>query len=157
MIKIPIKFKGNAFNGQAPVIVRQEMAKAMQESLLLTETEVAKNTPVTFGIARASINGRFISPFNGVVGSSANYIEWVERGRRPGKFPPIDAITLWVRRKLKVDPKLLKSVGFLVARKIAKKGTKGAFMFREGEKIMRPIVLRRFRMATQRIGQRLSK
>lgn len=48
---------------------------------------------------------------------------FLEFGRRPGKFPPIDVIQKWVERNLKVDPKRSKNVAFLIAKKIAEKGT----------------------------------
>lgn len=44
-------------------------------------------------------------------------------GRAPGKFPPMDVIRGWVRRKLGIPEEEVDSVAFLVARKIAEKGT----------------------------------
>lgn len=48
---------------------------------------------------------------------------FLEFGRRPGTWPPRDVIEAWVRRKLKVSDKEVKSVAYLVARKIKEKGT----------------------------------
>ena len=56
--------------------------------------------------------------------------KYVENGRRPGKFPPIDNILDWVKAKPqlarpnRLDRKELapKQLAFLVARKIATKG-----------------------------------
>ena len=62
--------------------------------------------------------------------SLAPHWKYVENGRRPGKFPPVDNILEWV----KVKPQLVrpngldrkeitpKQLAFLVARKIANKG-----------------------------------
>ena len=58
------------------------------------------------------------------------YWKYVENGRRPGKFPPIDNILDWVKTKPqltrpnRLDRKELapKQLAFLVARKIAAKG-----------------------------------
>jgi hypothetical protein len=46
----------------------------------------------------------------------------MERGRKPGKFPPPGPIRRWVQRKLGITGKAVKSVAFLVARKIATLG-----------------------------------
>lgn len=62
--------------------------------------------------------------------SLAPHWKYVESGRRPGKFPPIDNILEWVKAKPqlvrpnKLDRKELapKQLAFLVARKIATKG-----------------------------------
>jgi hypothetical protein len=45
-------------------------------------------------------------------------------GRRPGKFPPVQAIMDWIKEK-GIQPRDIsqKSLAFIIARKIAKKGT----------------------------------
>jgi len=48
---------------------------------------------------------------------------FLEFGRRAGTMPPVDAIEGWVRRKLNVEDKDVRSVAFLIARKIKEKGT----------------------------------
>lgn len=54
-------------------------------------------------------------------------------GRGPGKFPPVGSLDDWVKIKLSVAPNKVKSVSFLIGRKIAAKGTnRGAYRnFRE--------------------------
>lgn len=55
-----------------------------------------------------------------------DYLKWVDEGRRPGKFPPIRKIQKWISDK-RIQPKggiSQKSLGFLIGRKIAKKGIK---------------------------------
>ena len=53
-----------------------------------------------------------------------DYIEVLDRGRRPGKFAPVDNIRDWVRSKLGLtEPKEINSVAYLVNRKIALAGT----------------------------------
>ena len=62
--------------------------------------------------------------------SLAPHWKYVENGRRPGKFPPVDNILEWVKvkpelaRPNRLDRKELapKQLAFLVARKIATKG-----------------------------------
>lgn len=48
---------------------------------------------------------------------------FLEFGRRAGTYPPKDVIEAWVRRKLNVEDSEVKSVAFLIARKIFEKGT----------------------------------
>ena len=62
--------------------------------------------------------------------SLAPHWKYVENGRRPGKFPPVDNILEWVKAKPqlarpnRLDRKEItpKQLAFLVARKIATKG-----------------------------------
>lgn len=58
-----------------------------------------------------------------VVWSSADYSLAVERGQKPGTWPNPYLLQGWVKRKLKISKKRLKSVTFLVGRKIFRKGT----------------------------------
>ena len=63
--------------------------------------------------------------------TQGGYAFFVEYGRKAGKFPPVDYITQWVRKKLRViDEKLAKGIGFVIARKIAKSGTRPHPFFR---------------------------
>lgn len=55
--------------------------------------------------------------------TGGGYAAYVEFGRRSGKMPPVATIVQWVRKKLRLPDKEAKSVGFLIARKIARKGT----------------------------------
>ena len=60
----------------------------------------------------------------GATGGASLYAEFVEHGRRPGKFPPIEPIRKWVRRVLGVTGAAqIRSVAYLVGRKIARTGT----------------------------------
>jgi len=62
-----------------------------------------------------------------------DYYKYVEEGRRPGKFPPIDKILQWIKVK-KILPTPIngklpteKQLAFLISRKIANEGTKGTY------------------------------
>src|SRR5687768_99335 len=82
---------------------------AMAEATLLLEREVKIRTPI--GVtesARGSIAsqvdrgvplGRGMT-IRGRVGSPLAHVAVIERGRRPGKMPPVDALELWVRRRM---------------------------------------------------------
>ena len=57
--------------------------------------------------------------------TQGGYAYFVEYGRKSGKFPPIDYIVQWVRKKLRItEEKIAKGIGFVIARKIAKSGTR---------------------------------
>lgn len=65
-----------------------------------------------------------------------DYFIYVENGRNPGKFPPVDAILSWIRIKPiipRADDKgnlpTEDTLAFLIGRKIAKEGIKGNHMF----------------------------
>lgn len=123
------------FLQQAPAIAREEMERSVEEALRLLEREIKENTPTgAHGLLRGSIThklrGQALSDGLGVagtVGSSLNYALPVELGTRP-HFPPITPLRDWVEKRLGVDPSRSEQVAFLIARKIAKKGTKGARM-----------------------------
>ncbi len=122
-----------------PDVVHAETMAVMKIIVARLEKEVTEGTPAGVGGAaglRGSIYGEVVSmagsSVEGVVGTPLEYGEVVEMGRRPGKgFPPIAPITLWAIRKLGVADKEAKSVAFLIARKIAKKGFEGAHMFQK--------------------------
>jgi len=128
-------------------IVEEEIDNAMSESGMLLTTMVSARTPVNFGILRSSIKfptgfevrGRPASVLEGLTaagkmqlaGTSPNvYANFVEFGRRPGKWPPEGPIQLWVMRKFGLQGQALQDTTFLVRRKIGQRGTKGAYMFK---------------------------
>lgn len=52
------------------------------------------------------------------------YTEQLQFGRKPGKFPPLAAIEQWINDKGIVPDIPIRSLAFLMARKIANEGTK---------------------------------
>ena len=68
--------------------------------------------------------------------SLADYWQYVENGRGPGKFPPVDKIKEWIEVK-PVNPTPLSNgktpsveqLSFLISRKIANEGTEGKPFF----------------------------
>ena len=54
----------------------------------------------------------------------SDYIEILDQGRSPGKFAPVDSIQEWVKTKLGItDSREIRSIAYLVNRKIAIEGT----------------------------------
>ena len=53
-----------------------------------------------------------------------DYIYFLDKGRRPGKFPPVNAMRDYVRSKLGINNESeIKSVAYLIGRKIKEQGT----------------------------------
>lgn len=60
----------------------------------------------------------------GFFSKGKGYAEYVEYGRRAGRFPPLADIRAWTKKKLRVEERRLNSAAFLIGRKIARKGTR---------------------------------
>ena len=74
--------------------------------------------------------------------SLAAYWKYVEYGRRPGKFPPINNILNWIKIKPVIPrpmnglkPPTEPQLAFLIARKIARDGIKAGNQFTEALKL----------------------
>ncbi|UCU92688.1 hypothetical protein KI616_17890 [Hydrogenophaga taeniospiralis] len=111
---------------QAPAYTRQVLLEAMTEATLLAQREWQENLPRVSGLTASSITSdTFSTPVGvlGVVASSQPSALFLELGTKP-HMPPVEAMVPWVKAVLGItDPKEVKRVAFLVARKIAKKGT----------------------------------
>lgn len=123
-----------------PTIVREETMKRMRIVTARLERDVVTRTPAGVGGA-AGLRGSISSQIDasdgsvrGTVGTAMPYAEVVEMGRVAGSFPPVDPIALWAQRKLGVPSDKARDVGFLIARKIFRKGTIGAKMFEQAWK-----------------------
>ena len=142
---------------QAPEICREELLRAVTEADLLLEREIKERTPTTFGVLRASVFGEeqvLADSVIGVVGTAMSYAVPVELGTQP-HFPPIEPLKDWVRAKLNVPPEQVDEVAYLVARKIAAHGTKGAHMFGDAFAANQGQIARMYEGAHARIVQRL--
>lgn len=107
----------------------------------------------------------------GVVGPAVKYAEPVEVGRKAGKMPPDAPIRRWLeitdkgkafvadikeKYNIKKRSTALNSATFLKRRAIGRQGTRGAFMFQEGEQKVRSRVIAYFEAAKRAIEKRLS-
>ena len=148
---------------QAPQIVMDELIAATLQSTLLAERETRERTPVGVG-GDGGLKGSIAAQeprvlenqVIGVTGSPLNYVIPVEIGTRP-HFPPVSALTDWVRIKLGVPEEEVEEVAFLVARKIAAKGTEGARMFARMFTANEAQFAAIYRAARDRIVQRMAQ
>lgn len=110
----------------APAYTDQVLQEAMTEATLLVQREWQENLPRVSGLTARSITSDVASTPAGVLGivsSSQPNALFLELGTRP-HMPPVAAIEPWVQAVLGIrEPKEVKRVAFLVARKIAREGT----------------------------------
>jgi hypothetical protein len=103
----------------APQALASETRTAMEASLLLVEgtarTLADKDTGRMAGSITHSIAGSGAN-LTGRTGPSVAYGIFREKGRKPGRMPPVEAVAGWARRH-GMNP-------FLVARAIGRKGSK---------------------------------
>lgn len=143
---------------QAPEATRRELLGTMTEATLLVEREAKEQTPKVTGKTAASITSdAFSTPVGviGTVGSSQPSLMFVELGTKP-HMPPVEALVPWVRAVLGVGPKRERSVAFLVARKIARKGTAPQRPLEQAIAATEGQVLRMFESAAGRVAGRLA-
>ena len=142
---------------RAPAIVREELEAAVTEADVLLAREVREHMPTAQGTLRASVfheetvSGLVVTGF---VGSPLAYAAPVELGTRP-HFPPVDALIDWVRIRFGISgDKEARGVAFLVARKIARKGTKPQRPFGLAFQAQEQAVRRIFERAAANIAAR---
>ena len=99
----------------APATLLSETRTALTAGSLLVEGTARSLAPKDTGRLGGSITHQ-ISGLTSRIGPSVAYGLYVEKGRRPGKPPPVSAIEPWARRR-GANP-------FLVARAIGRRGTK---------------------------------
>jgi hypothetical protein len=105
----------------AASVLPSQTKLAMTASLLLIEGDARRNVKRDTGRLQNSITHRISGGggnLTGEVGPSVRYGLYVERGRAPGRPPPVSAVAGWARRH-GISP-------FLVARAIGRKGVRAA-------------------------------
>lgn len=118
-----------------PAASRAAQISRITEAVLLLEAEIKKEAPVGAGPVhlRDTIFHKVHSygtPIWGLVSTPAKYGEAVELGTKP-HFPPVAPIQYWVEKQMGLSGKEAKSVAFLIARAISRRGTKARKMFRK--------------------------
>lgn len=147
---------------QAPQIVLEEIATSMTEALLLLMREIKEIIPVgAHGLLRGSVTHSIVTRIRGVemagkVFSPLNYAVPVELGTKP-HFPPLAPLRDWAEKKLGVSKSESRGVAFLIARKIAAKGTPAQRPFETGATKNAQQVNAIFERGLARIRDRLMK
>lgn len=119
-----------------PEASRESRSAKLTEALLLLERAVKLKTPE--GAGPIHLRDTFFSKVDfvgeqvkGIFGTPAIHGEPVEYGTRK-HFPPVGPIQHWVERKLGLSGSHARSVAFMIARAISRRGTKGAHMVEKG-------------------------
>jgi hypothetical protein len=84
-----------------PEVTEANLRRALNASLLMIEADAKSNVRQDTRRLAGSISSRIDGAFpnlTGRVGPSVNYGVFVERGRRRGRMPPVNALLGWVRR-----------------------------------------------------------
>jgi len=144
---------------EAMTIIRREVGTGLTAIVEDIATRARANTPVDTGILRASIATR-VTPGQeaGVLvrgevftGAQAPYAIYVEAGTRP-HWPPRAPIEAWARRKLGDA-----SLWFVVARAIARRGTRAHWMFRDAWQAVQETIQPRLQAAADRAASIINR
>jgi len=115
-----------------PEATRKATIARITETVLFLEAEIKKATPMGAGPVnlRDTIFHKVDmgEPAWGMVATPAKYGEAVELGTRP-HFPPVAPLQYWVEKQMGLTGKEARSVAYLIARAISKRGTKPRKMF----------------------------
>ena len=141
---------------RGPEVFHRHLTAALYEATAIAHGQVASFTPVGANRA-AGIRGSLqsevytgISEMRGRVWTPLPYAEYVEHGTKP-HFPPIEPLEEWGRVILGKS-----GLGFILARAISIRGTRGYGMFARGEKAAKPHIRQRFAAARRRVEAELS-
>lgn len=153
-----------------PQSVGRELSVAMEKSLDLLKGQVKVRTPVNTGKLADAINHGITSQFPNLVGfvgapPGVPYAIVIEKGRKPGTMPPVDAIALWAVRKLGLSPEEAESAAWGIAKNIQKRGFSpkfkvgptGAKMFEKGLEASEPHINQLFNNAIARSVARFNQ
>lgn len=124
---------------RAPGKINKAKYEILNRGSIMTQAEMRINAPVFDGELRRTIRPKWVSADTVIVFSDAPHAPAIEFGRRPGgKMPPYHEgtpLAKWVKIKMGADVP-----AFLVARSIARKGTKGQKFARKTYVTMKPQV-----------------
>jgi len=102
--------------------VQDKINTQMKVSGARVLADAQRNAPHAWGVLRRS--GRVVAEPGVVRVEFTKYARWVEFGRRPGRMPPITVMADWAYKKGIASAENTRAVGYLIARSIARKGTK---------------------------------
>lgn len=146
---------------RASDVVRDEMQAAASWGLQEIRSEIIPRTPANFNVLRngnqIELHGESVDLLGRVYNNTPYGIP-VELGTNPHPVSRAgrESLVLWVRRKLGVsDEKEVRSVAFLIARAISRRGSKAWHMYRDGVAAAKGRVQARFAEVPGRIIRRL--
>lgn len=152
--------RGPLASGRGAAIIDEELRLALRASVEMARNQIVPRTPVNTGVLRHGVQtqialvGEPVQMVGRVLDPVAHAVP-VEEGTRP-HFPPRGPLELWVRRKFDIsDEREVRSVAFLVARAISRRGTKPVHMFRDGFGRAKPAIRARLAEALKRAAARL--
>lgn len=100
-----------------PKRIRQNIKNGIRKWILILEWTAKKETPVDTWFLRNAYRSRF-SWLSWELVNTSEYGIFIHEWRKPWKAPPLDHIETWRKRKG------IEAPAFLIARKIAQRGTK---------------------------------
>lgn len=145
---------------RTPDIAKQELSAGVLEAqlLLVRELKDAAPTGATESL-RGSISAKepkvLANSVIGEVGTSIGHALPVELGTKP-HFPPLAPLRDWVKSKLDVEAEQVDNVAYMIARKIAARGTEARHFFEDTIKATEGQVQTIFIRSVDRITERLS-
>jgi hypothetical protein len=139
--------------------VLDDMTLTMYRAVNVAEAAIVQRWPVgATGLSRQAWGTaveRGVNAVKGTISNPLDYALFVEKGRGPGKPPPIAPIELWVRRVLAIPEPESRRVAFLVARAIGRRGTKGAAAVEKGIAAVKGLIEADFRNIPARVKARV--
>ncbi len=144
----------------SPELTRAELWKAMDEAVLLLQSDIQGNFPKHTGTTRASIGGEaFMTDAGvlGVVGSAQPLVSWIEFGTRPHGISEEGraAVAAWAMSKLGLGEKEALGLAEGYARKVRMLGTKPNPVMQDSLERNLPVIARMFDDAAGRIAEQL--
>jgi len=134
-----------------PQVSVKHINTGIKKSMYEIDREAKQLSPVDTGRLRSSFQVK-LTNLRGEIGPTVNYAADVHEGRSPGSWPPYGigtSLELWARRK--------GIPAFLVARKIATKGTKGVPFLRDGVEAAVPAIEHHIRVAFGNVMDEITK
>jgi hypothetical protein len=125
----------------APILLAEPLRVAFERCGIAVSNEAKTRAPVFRGRLRQSI--KWVTDTAQVpqfvrIGPNVDYAYYVHEGRRPGSWPPISAIRLWVeRRGIDASP-------YAIARSIARRGIPGRPFLTDGLRAAEPAIRQSF-------------
>jgi phage gpG-like protein len=136
---------------KSPDTYRAPIHDFLSKSGLTVEGRAKKRAPVDTGRYRASIKTE-VEPLVAYVGSNLKYAPFIEYGTRP-HWPPLSAMQPWARRHGFPSGR---GGAFLVARRIAQRGTKALMVLHSAKDDSMNDIQRFLKQAAKAIERRIT-